>query len=217
MKNNEQTTMVGTRQMRTCTAHVAIEVRAEEQEGSTSRVIEGCAVRFNEWSKPFWDQWIERIDPHAFDTCDMSDVVMCPDHSRTCANVLARKRGDSGTLEIRIEADGLYFRFEAPRTNAGDDILELVRRGDITECSFAFIVEEDRWQWKDSQNRQQYDQRTIMRIGKLFDLALVVSPQYDNTTVAAERSAYDAMRRQSTGIGELIRARDFLQAEEQTF
>lgn len=219
MNKNEQT-LTGTLQTRTCSARVAVETRSEQDGVALSRVIEGCAVRFGEWSKPFWDEWVEQVDPRAFDECDTSDVVMCPDHSRACADVLARKRGDGGTLEISIDTEGLHFRFEAPNTTAGNDLLELVRRGDISECSFSFVVEEDRWEWKNTQNRLQYNRRTLLRIQKLYDLALVVSPQYDNTTATAERAAYDRLRRSTTsptGNLELARERDYLNNEELTF
>ena len=70
----------------------------------------------------------------------MSDVIMCTDHGTGCADVLARSRNGEGTLEIRIEDDGLHFAFDAPNTTRGNDLLELVRRGDISECSFKFKV-----------------------------------------------------------------------------
>ena len=131
------------RTMRIADLHV--EQRAD---GQPSRRIEGRAVPFNEWSNPIWGEWIEKIDPHAFDGCDMSDVIMCTDHGTGCADVLARSRNGEGTLEIRIEDDGLHFAFDAPNTTRGNDLLELVRRGDISECSFKFKVEENIWTWR---------------------------------------------------------------------
>ena len=174
------------RTMRIVDLHV--EQRAD---GQPSRRIEGRAVPFNEWSNPIWGEWIEKIDPHAFDGCDMSDVIMCTDHGTGCADVLARSRNGEGTLEIRIEDDGLHFAFDAPNTTRGNDLLELVRRGDIRECSFKFMVAEDRWTWRSATNGLKYDQREVTKISKLYDLSIVVSGAYPTTSAVAERAAAD--------------------------
>lgn len=165
-----------------------IEQRAD---GQPSRQIEGRAVPFNEWSKPIWGEWVEMIEDRAFDTCDMSDVIMCTDHGMGCADVLARSRNGEGTLAIRIESDGLHFSFEAPDTTRGNDLLELVRRGDISECSFKFQVADDRWTWRSATNGLEYDQRVVTKIAKLYDLSIVVSGAYPTTSAVAERAAAD--------------------------
>lgn len=205
------------RTMRIVDLHV--EQRAD---GQPSRRIEGRAVPFNEWSNPIWGEWIEKIDPHAFDGCDMSDVIMCTDHGTGCADVLARSRNGEGTLEIRIESDGLHFAFDAPRTTRGNDLLELVSRGDIGECSFKFIVAEDRWTWCSAANGLKYDQRVVTKIARLFDLSIVVSGAYPSTSAvterasADERAAVEALRREaarrSEGAMELVRERVALYA-----
>lgn len=205
------------RTMRIVDLHV--EQRAD---GQPSRRIEGRAVPFNEWSNPICGEWIEKIDPHAFDGCDMSDVIMCTDHGTGCADVLARSRNGEGTLEIRIENDGLYFAFDAPNTTRGNDLLELVSRGDIGECSFKFIVAEDRWTWRSAANGRKYDQREVTKIARLFDLSIVVSGAYPSTSAvterasADERAAVEALRREaarrSEGAMELVRERVALYA-----
>lgn len=174
------------RTMRIVDLHV--EQRAD---GQPSRRIEGRAVPFNEWSNPIWGEWIEKIVTGAFIGCDMSDVIMCTDHGTSCVDVLARSRNGEGTLEIRIEDDGLHFAFDAPNTTRGNDLLELVRRGDIRECSFKFMVAEDRWTWRSATNGLKYDQREVTKISKLYDLSIVVSGAYPTTSAVAERAAAD--------------------------
>lgn len=173
-----------------------VEARAD---GAESRTISGYAVRFNEWSKPFWGEWIEMIEPGAFDNCDMSDVIMCTDHGVDCADVLARRRDGQGSLTIEVDEQGVRFSFDAPSTTRGNDILELVRRRDISECSFKFIVAEDRWVWRTVANGLEYDQRMISAIEKLFDLSIVVSGQYPNTSAVAERAAVEELRKEASG------------------
>lgn len=191
------------RTMRIVDLHV--EQRAD---GQPSRRIEGRAVPFNEWSNPIWGEWIEKIVTGAFIGCDMSDVIMCTDHGTGCADVLARSRNGEGTLEIRIESDGLYFAFDAPNTTRGNDLLELVRRGDIRECSFKFMVAEDRWTWRSAANGLKYDQREVTKISKLYDLSIVVNGAYPTTSAVAERAAADeraaveALRRAAAQVTE---------------
>ena len=93
----------------------------------------------------------------------------------------------------------MRFSFDAPNTTRGNDILEQVRRGDISECSFKFIVAEDRWVWRTAANGLEYDQRMISAIEKLFDLSIVVSGQYPNTSAVAERAAVEELRREASG------------------
>ena len=67
----------------------------------------------------------------------------------------------------------------------GNDMLELVRRGDISKCSFKFSVEQDEWRYADKENKLEYDERTIYRISKLYDVSLVVYPAYSDTEASA--------------------------------
>ncbi len=60
-------------------------------------------------------------------------------------------------------------------------MVELLRRGDVNKCSFRFIVGQDEWLYADEQNGLEYDQRTIVKVSKLYDVALVVYPAYRDT------------------------------------
>ena len=119
----------------------------------------------------------EQIARDAFSECDVTDVIMCFNHN--IDSILARTT--SGTLTISTDDEGLRFEFDAPATTMGNDMLELVRRGDISKCSFKFTVEEDEWRYADKDNGLEYDERTIRRIGKLYDVSLVVYPAYSDT------------------------------------
>ena len=60
--------------------------------------------------------------------------------------VLARSKFGNGSLELTIDDTGLRYKFDAPNTQLGDELLEGIRRGDISTSSFAFKVEEDKWE-----------------------------------------------------------------------
>ena len=157
-----------------------IEVRCQVSELHTSqesRTIVGYAAKFERWSEPIMGWFKEQIARDAFSECDVTDVIMCFNHN--IDSILARTT--SGTLTISTDDEGLRFEFEAPATTMGNDMLELVRRGDISKCSFKFTVEEDEWRYADKENGLEYDERTIRRIGKLYDVSLVVYPAYSDT------------------------------------
>ena len=59
--------------------------------------------------------------------------------------VLARSNKGVGSLTLSIDDRGLKYSFEAPNTALGDELLEGLRRGDISTSSFAFTVKSDSW------------------------------------------------------------------------
>ena len=73
----------------------------------------------------------------------------------------------------------MKYRFEAPKTALGDELLEYLRRNDITSSSFAFTVSEDIWE---KQTDGTYI-RTITKFDKLFDVSPVFEPAYAATSV----------------------------------
>ena len=157
-----------------------IEVRCQTSELRTNaegRTIVGYAAKFERWSEPIMGWFKEQIARDAFSECDVTDVIMC--FNNNIDSILARTT--SGTLTLSTDDEGLRFEFEAPATTMGNDMLELVRRGDISKCSFKFTVEEDEWRYADKENKLEYDERTIRKIGKLYDVSLVVYPAYSDT------------------------------------
>lgn len=170
--------------------------RVTREDGGIDTFIKGYAAVFEQYSRPFWDEWVEVISRRAFDNTDMSDVVMVVDHARDVASVLARSKDGLGTLEITIDDVGVAFRFLAPDTSRGRDIVTLVERGDISECSFAFYVGSDSWLYDVDVDGKRYDVRRIDSVAKLVDLSIVVNGQYGQTSVSVEeRNALDNSRK----------------------
>ena len=147
------------------------------EEGNAGRTIVGYAAKFESWSDPIMGWFREKIARGAFDRCDLSDVIMCFNHNTD--SILARTT--SGTLRLEVDDVGLRFAFEAPNTTSGSDMLELVRLGDVSKCSFRFGVEQDEWQYADEQNGLAMDERTILRFSRVVDVSLVVFPAYPET------------------------------------
>lgn len=163
---------------------VVSDLHIEQRDAATvSRTITGYAAKFDSWSEPIMGWFREKIAPGAFEGCDLSDVIMCFNHRDDA--ILSRTT--SGTLQLAVDAVGLRFSFETPNTTLGNDMLELVRRGDITKCSFRFSVAEDAWVYADEQNGLEVDERTILRFSRLVDVSLVVFPAYPDTEASVRQ------------------------------
>ena len=157
------------------------EIRNNETINSTdseSRLVEGYAVVFNSLSVDLGG-FYEVIEKGALDeVIERSDVVCLLNHDIN-RGVLARSRNGIGSLNLSIDDYGLHFSFEAPKTSLGDEILEGVRRGDISKCSFAFTVADDEF----SKEPDGTILRTIRKIDTLFDISMVYNPAYEGTQV----------------------------------
>ena len=157
---------------------IVSDLRIEQRDETTaSRTIAGYAAKFECWSAPIMGWFREKIARGAFDECDLQDVIMCFNHRDDA--ILSRTT--SGTLQLAVDDVGLRFTFEAPNTTLGNDMLELVRRGDISKCSFRFGVKQDEWTYADEQNGLDADERTILKFSRVVDVALVVFPAYPDT------------------------------------
>lgn len=174
MKKNEK-------EIRFLTSEFRIAASADPKQ--LSRKIEGYAVVFNKDSLPIWDSFVESIDQHAFDKCNMDGCVLNYQHNNS--DILARK--SSGTLDIQVDEKGVFFRTEMPDTSLGNDLLALIKRGDISQCSFCFTVASEQWSYptKDEEKSGVLAHRKINEIDNLYDLSLVVNPAYSDTSVSA--------------------------------
>ena len=88
---------------------------------------------------------MEVIEPRALEgVLEASDILCLLNHNED-KGVLARSNKGVGSLDLSIDEKGLKYSFDAPKTNLGDELLEGLKRGDITNSSFAFTVGEDKW------------------------------------------------------------------------
>lgn len=158
---------------------------SELRAGGDSRKIEGRSIVFNSLSQDFGG-WKEEISPDAIndDIINSSDILFLLNHSDS-RGILGRKRKGSGSLSTEIREDGVYFSFDAPQTSLGDELLEYLRRGDITQCSFAFTVDDD--DWKEQEDGTYI--RTIKKFHKIYDMSAVYTPAYTDTEVKCARFA----------------------------
>lgn len=155
-----------------------------------SREVTGYALVFNSYSNDLGG-FIETIEPRALDgVIEVSDVLCLLNHNED-KGVLARSKQGTGSLTLEVDETGLKYSFEAPKTALGDELLEGLRRGDISASSFAFTVKEDTW----SKNDDGSYIRTINKIEQLFDVSPVYNPAYNATSVKADTRGLDEMKK----------------------
>lgn len=159
---------------------------------SESRHIEGYAIVFNSLSNDLGG-FREIIEPTAIDDelIKNSDIVCLKNHNIK-EGILARSYHGRGSLKLEINEHGLHYSFDAPHTQFGDEVLEMVRRGDIAKCSFAFVCGEDNWT-KDENG--EYIRR-VKKIKNLYDVSLVYHPAYEETEAIADTRGLDELKAQ---------------------
>lgn len=146
-------------------------------ESQESRMVEGYALLFGVHSDGLY--FDEVIEHGALDgVIERSDVMALLNHD-TRRGVLARSRNGEGSLELIVDDKGLLYRFEAPRTALGDELLENLRRGEVCESSFCFSVKRDTWTYHENERSS----RVIHEIEELFDVSPVYNAAYSATSV----------------------------------
>lgn len=158
------------------------------REGTTAQApskIEGYAAVFNEEYVLYEDDGyrvIETIAPGAFADVMMDDVRCLFNHDAN--NVLGRS--EAGTLRMQQTSRGLRFtNIMDLKTTIGANVYQFVKRGDVTGCSFAFVVQECEWSEGQQADGRTVLTRTITKLKKLFDVGPVTYPAYEQTSVSA--------------------------------
>jgi HK97 family phage prohead protease len=124
----------------------------------------------------------------------MKDVVALFNHDMNM--VLART--SSGTLKLNVTGNAMEYEFEAPNTTLGNDLLEMVKRGDVYQSSFAFTVEAEDWQERSGMKPK----RVIRSIKKVYDVSPVTYPANPDTMVA--KRGYDATKQIDEDLQKVI-------------
>lgn len=156
----------------------------------TDYYVEGYATTFD---KPYFlyevdgVKFYERIDAHALDGADMSDVIMQYDHE---GRVFARQ--SNKTLILVPDHKGLLVAADLGKTDLARGLYQDIEAGMITKMSWAFVTE------KDSYDRATHT-RTILKIKKVYDVSAVSIPANGDTEISARtfaRRSYEAERQE---------------------
>lgn len=149
-------------------------LRVEGRGEGDAPCIRGHAAVFDKLSENLGG-FREKIAPGAFDDVLQDDVRALVNHDPN----LILGRTAAGTLRLAVDSTGLMYEVDPPDTQMARDLLVSMKRGDINQSSFAFVVEDDDWQ-EDDDGRLV---RTIKKFRRLFDVSPVTYPAYPDATV----------------------------------
>ena len=191
--------MIQTRQINFAASGLQIR---EAAEGEESRTLVGYALKFGTRSVNLtpWSSWrevYEILEPGciSMEMLNRQDVVFTAFHNPE--KVLGRCTNGKGTLRMSIDSVGLRIECEMPHTELGNEMLELVKRGDLFGMSFAYVTDED-----DCENAVSYAReadkdgkevwlRHVKRIDKMFDVTVAGHPAYEETEIS-QRELFEA-------------------------
>lgn len=151
------------------------ELRIRNEE-SGKRMIEGHAAVFDSWSETLGGMFPfkEIVRQGAFaESIQKDDIRALFNHDPNY--VLGRNK--AGTLELLEDDVGLRVRILPPDTSWARDLQTSIDRGDISQMSIGFVVEEDEWSTANG-----IDTRELKRV-QLFDVSPVTYPAYTATDV----------------------------------
>lgn len=85
------------------------------------------------------------------------------------------------TMSLSVDERGLKYRIKY-NPNDPDHVrtMEKVKRGDISQSSFAFRTKDDKWEMRGGK-----EHRTVLKLKRLIDVSPVTYPAYNEATVAA--------------------------------
>ena len=126
-------------------------------------------------------EYKERIDAHAFDNADMSDVIMQYDHA---GKVFART--SNGTLSVSVDERGLKVEADLSTTEASRELYDEIASGLVIKMSFAFKVAEEHY---DSNSHT----RVVDKIAKVYDVSAVSIPANPDTEIFARSSFFNGV------------------------
>ena len=147
---------------------------------TNGRTVSGYAIRFNEDSA--FMGFTERISPSALPASMLENADIFAYFNHDWSKVLART---PNSLKLDLRSDGLYYEFEAPNTQDGNDLLEHIKRGEMYGTSFAFSLPEDGSGEVWTKQEDGTYLREIVMFDALYEISPVYTPAYPTTSVSA--------------------------------
>lgn len=136
----------------------------------------------------------EIIMPGALDGADLRDVPLLVNHNNKMIPV-ARSRRNNGnsTMQLFTDAEGMGFRasLDIARNATSAELFSAVERRDLSGMSFAFRVDDERWDDLET----EYPTRYINRFSAIREISAVTFPAYNATEInARSKDTLDSAR-----------------------
>lgn len=150
-----------------------LQVVADETREKKMETIRGHAAVFNKTADLYWFK--EKVAPGAFkESIGKDDIRALFNHDEN--HVLGRNV--AGTLRLNEDETGLAVEIEPPDTQTARDLVTSIKRGDVSQMSFAFRTLTDEWHLEDGD-----EIRVLIKV-QLFDVSPVTFPAYTETDVS---------------------------------
>lgn len=144
------------------------------------RTLSGIAHAFGQRTR-VGGRLIE-FDPHAFDSAlARSDVRAFINHDPN----LLLGRQSNGTVRVQATPAGLAYSIDVPDTTYGNDLLEMVRRGDLHDMSFG--ITPGKYTLSKASDGTQVQTHTS--VNEIFDVSPVSLPAFSGTSVSLHSQA----------------------------
>ena len=165
----------------------ASQFQVREAEGDLS--IEGYFSVFNSIYE-LWPGATESVAPGAFSETLGNDIRALVNHNDT----LVLGRNKAGTLELREDSHGLWGKIKVnPNDSDAMNLYERVKRGDVNQCSFGFMIESEETEFREDGSIHW----TIRKV-KLFEVSVCTFPAYEATEVSARKADYEEIQKRKT-------------------
>ena len=165
----------------------ASQFQVREAEGDLS--IEGYFSVFNSIYE-LWPGATESVAPGAFSETLGDDIRALVNHNDT----LVLGRNKAGTLELREDSHGLWGKIKVnPNDSDAMNLYERVKRGDVNQCSFGFMIEDEETEFREDGSIHW----TIRKVN-LFEVSVCTFPAYEATEVSARKADYEAIQKRKT-------------------
>ena len=193
--------------------YLPMEIRAEQDE-EKGAVIEGYPIVFNQETD--LGEWREIIEPRAVDEKLLRDVALMVGHDFGMIPLAhSRRNNENSTMQLKPDEYGVHMRavLDPDHNPRAAEAYSAVGRGDMTGMSFAFIVNEDRWEDLDTEKPL----RRITGMSEIFEVSLVAFPAYKGATVyqaASEGPALESVRASLESAREQLKEERAREAEE---
>ena len=155
----------------------------------------------------------EVIEKGALEGADLKDVRFLVNHN-TDMIPLARSRNNNNnsTMQMSVDEEGMTIRVDLDIDNNAEakSLYSAVERGDLDGMSFMFSVDADKWEDIES----EHPVRTILKLGRIFEVSAVTFPAYEQTSISA-RGLSDALESAKESLESERAAKRAIEAQKQ--
>lgn len=151
----------------------SLDVEAQNDE---NYIVEGYATTFDDPYEMYeidGVKYYEQISRDALKNAIKNDIIFLYNHE---GRVFARQK--NGTLDVVEDDKGIRIRADLSSTKAAREMYEDIKSGLVTEMSWSFTVDADKF------DRKTHT-RTITRVKKVYDVSAVSIAANPKTSISA--------------------------------